>query len=436
MKKIWLKIKTNWIKIYFVVSIILIIFIYGVIIGQFRVFPFKHILQAEKAAVDLVENFKHYTHIKPEKFLRPIRYEGEGIAINKKDPSDTDLTFIVSMWQDQSGMQLINMSGVVLHSWQVSFNKAFPEADHIKEKITDWDVEPHGAILCSNGDVIFNFEYKGLVKIDQDSNIIWQLPLLTHHSVYQDQDGNLWVPGKEVSRKQNKKFPLLRPPIAEEYIYQISSNGKLIKKISILDIIYNSNEQAMLSADSKDSPYKDSIDLMHLNDIELLPQSIADQFPMFETGDIMISLRNVNLIAIIDPRTERIKWQQIGPFVRAHDPDFLPNGQISIFNNNRDNTSDGSIMGGSKIIGIRPGTKEIYQYFTETEESKFFTNILGDHQHLASGNILIVESEGGRIIEVNAEGKVVWSYINRYDQDEVYVIYNAYRVPVDYVNFN
>ena len=48
----------------------------------------------------------------------------------------------------------------------------------------------------------------------------------------------------------------------------------------------------------------------------------------------MISLRNYNLLFVVDPDTWKVKWYQIGPWRRQHDPEFNGDGTITVFNNN------------------------------------------------------------------------------------------------------
>jgi len=49
---------------------------------------------------------------------------------------------------------------------------------------------------------------------------------------------------------------------------------------------------------------------------------------------------------------------------------------------------------------------------------------------------LITESEGGRVFEVDPEGRIVWEFINRYDSDEVAEITEARIYPESYFTFN
>ena len=60
---------------------------------------------------------------------------------------------------------------------------------------------------------------------------------------------------------------------------------------------------------------------------------------------------------------------------------------------------------------------------------------MGEHEFLANGNILITESEGGRVFEINPNGKIVWEFINRYDDDHVAIIEQGLRYPESFAEF-
>jgi hypothetical protein len=44
-------------------------------------------------------------------------------------------------------------------------------------------------------------------------------------------------------------------------------------------------------------------DPLHLNDIKVLREEMASAFPTFAAGDVMISMRNLNAIAVLDQET-------------------------------------------------------------------------------------------------------------------------------------
>ena len=95
-------------------------------------------------------------------------------------------------------------------------------------------------------------------------------------------------------------------------------------------------------------------------------------------------------------------------------------------------TEDGSLFGGSKIVSVNPANGKTDVLYQGHVDQRIYTSSMGDHQILDNGNILITESNAGRIIEVNADGQIVWEYINRYSDDEVIRVGNAIRYPVDY----
>jgi len=67
-------------------------------------------------------------------------------------------------------------------------------------------------------------------------------------------------------------------------------------------------------------------DPLHLNDIEPLPASMASEYPLFDAGDLLVSLRYPDLVLVVDPDSETVKWYESRYFTRQHDPDFLGNG--------------------------------------------------------------------------------------------------------------
>ena len=172
----------------------------------------------------------------------------------------------------------------------------------------------------------------------------------------------------------------------------------------------------------------------HLNNVKILEEPKADAFPLFKAGDIMISLREISLVLVIDPDTELVKWFSTGPFLRQHDPDFLDNGHISIFDN-RGGSASGKDFGGSRILDIDPVTKKTKILYEGNENNIFYSKTRGNHQHFPNGNILITESNAGRIFEVNSSGEIVWSYINRWDEKQVITVYQAERYPSQYGEF-
>ena len=166
---------------------------------------------------------------------------------------------------------------------------------------------------------------------------------------------------------------------------------------------------------------------------------MAGAFPTFRAGDLAISLRTHNLVLVVDPRNWRVKWHQTGPWLRQHDPWFLPDGAISVFNNNaykfeldpglRSNPAGQRV---SNITKVYPSTGRATIVYGGNERQSFLTVIRGKHQPTPEGGFLITEHEAGRVFEVDAQGEVVWEFINRYDAEQVLEITGALLYPREY----
>lgn len=153
-------------------------------------------------------------------------------------------------------------------------------------------------------------------------------------------------------------------------------------------------------------------DLTHLNDVEPLSPSMASEYPLFDEGDLLVSLRSLSLVFVFDPRSMEVKWHASDPFIYQHDPDFLGNGWIGVFDNNYDLTKRGTMLGGNRIVALQPHTGAIEVRFPKPHSPQFYTNVEGKWQRLENGNMLLTESMRGRVVEVNSQGRIVWEWIH------------------------
>lgn len=65
---------------------------------------------------------------------------------------------------------------------------------------------------------------------------------------------------------------------------------------------------------------------------------MADSYPLFEAGDLLISMRNLDLVLVLDPEARTIRWHREDPWIQQHDPDFVRFGGIGILENVFDGT--------------------------------------------------------------------------------------------------
>ena len=132
-------------------------------------------------------------------------------------------------------------------------------------------------------------------------------------------------------------------------------------------------------------------------------------FPL-ENGDVLISSRHLNMIAIIDRETKQFRWEMSDfSWGGQHDPQMLENGNIILFANGDSNNVGHPF---SRVIEIDPETKEqVWVYHTKPGRD-FYSHHISGQQRLWSGNTLICEGLWGRLFEVTPDGELVWEYVN------------------------
>src|SRR5262249_21484144 len=144
-------------------------------------------------------------------------------------------------------------------------------------------------------------------------------------------------------------------------------------------------------------------DILHSNFVEVLRPELADKFPMFRPGQVLLSLRELDALIVLDPENGAVQWAARGPWRGQHDPHFLDNGRILVFDN-RGTTKD------ARVIEFDPRTQACPWCFPGAGGPSFTCPIQGRSQRLPNGNTLIVNSSDGVIMEVAPDTSVVWSF--------------------------
>jgi len=378
----------------------------------------------------------------PQPFLQPVRKPGDGVTVNERD--DDNLIMIAGFFKDTNEIRLMRRDGSVVRQWPVKFGELFPDAAAYMTTppppATDWNIDLHGALLMPDGSVVFNFDYGGLARLDRCGKVMWTLQHMTHHSVERAEGGGFWVPGRR--RNLRAEFPPFEPPHLEDLILHVSDDGRILSEISVPALLYQepaTRSVLTLRAENSQDEFGREREMVHLNKIAELPSGIAGKFPGFEAGDLMLSLRDLHLVFVVDPDTRVVKWWQVGPWIRQHDPDFAPDGTIVVFNNNaydsqllERNRSDLDLPRVTNIMAIVPASRETRVRYGGRPDQEIFTVVRGKQQVTPSGGLLITEFEAGRVLETDAGGNIIWEYVNRYDDANVAEVTEAALYPPDY----
>ena len=427
----------------FYISLLVVIYAYGVASVRYKLFPYTLLTKAISSFNLTVQEADNLTHTKPTFFLQPARYPGNGVTVNKLPPDNSDLIFMTGFFDNDNGLRLIKRNGEVVAHWKTLFNKLFTRADHLPvPPSTNWNVDIHGATINPDGSVIFNFEYSGLVKLDHCGKVLWTLPVMSHHSIVRAEHGGYWIPGRRVYPMGAKShLPPFVPPFNEDTIMHISEQGEVLKEISVPALFYPSGMLPILTATGKPF-FRDYVwgdDIVHVNKVAELTTDLAKAFPMFSAGDLLLSLRERNLLMVVDPDKQLIKWWHIGPWLRQHDADFNADGTITMFNNNIFRSSlqhlDISSVNTprvSNILAFDPKTNHTKVLYGGTKTQQLLSIIRGKQHATAGGGLFITEFEGGRAFETDSKGDIIWQYVNRYDEQHVAELTQASLYPNNY----
>ena len=391
-------------------------------------------------------------YLKPEAraagdYLQLVRGPAEPVTVHDRARAAEGLTLVVGYRPEGGfGARLVDLDGNVRHEWRARFSEVFPESPHLLWKAPDAAVAWHGVRLFPNGDLVFNFHGNsfpyggGLVRLDKDSRVLWALPRNTHHDVVADPDdeGILLVPDMHYRPEGLPEVPGLKPWFYEDTLLRVSAaDGRVLGEVSALKGVA-AGLPGLLSTNYDDHLRVESSDPLHLNAAEPLPAALAAGLPGLAAGDLLVSLRNVNALAVLDPRTGLAKRAIVGPFAKQHDGDWLPGGRIMLF----DNRGGDPACGGSRILELDYVTGAVTWSFDGCgTQAGFLSELRGMQQVLPNGNVLVAETMRGRVFEVAREDRrIVWEYRNVLERTgdggaRVGIVTHAERVPPEALGF-
>ncbi|HVG09880.1 MAG TPA: arylsulfotransferase family protein [Thermoanaerobaculia bacterium] len=306
---------------------------------------------------------------------------------------------------------LLDHKGRTLHRWRYPLRRLWPElaSDPGMKKLEYW----RRAWLFPNGELLAIYEGLGIVKLDARSNVLWSRRGGFHHDLQVQADGRIWV----LDRSGRERM-------LEDFVTVLSPEGGVVRKISLLRALERSRFAPLLQRTERAG------DVLHTNTLEVLDGRHASQDPAFRKGNVLLSILRLDALAVLDPEREEIVWARTGSWRRQHQPTFLDDGGLLLF----DNRGPGGER--SRVIEIDPRTGRVRWQFGGVPGVELFSKTLGSCQRLPNGNTLITESEGGRALEVTRAGRVVWELHNPNRTGErgelVAVLFEVIRLPEEF----
>jgi Arylsulfotransferase (ASST) len=394
------------------VSVVFLAFVAGSLTMISEVFPSRYLADAYKGGLAFYHKMTQYNAPYQYDLWRAARTAEQGVTIYDPAKAYNGLTLYTSGHAQKAF--LVDMEGRVVHEWGVPFSQIWDPSAQVKRPQPDTHIYIEKAVLYPNGDLLAVYVAVGdtpwgygLVKMDKDSNILWKYLAHAHHDVDVASDGNIYVLTQAIGKDDLPEYGHLKAPRIDDYVAVLSSQGEEIKKIRLIDAMLRSPYKRLFDI----VPWyvsKGAGDYLHTNSIEVLDGTRTQRLPEASDGRVLLSFREISTLAILDIEKEEIVWAVRGPWLRQHDPDLLPNGNMLVFDN-QGNIGPGGI---TRVIEFDPSTLQIVWTYSGTPEQPFDSEARSSQERLPNGNTLITEAEGGRLFEVTPQGEIVWNYIN------------------------
>lgn len=437
----WAPRRHETLKYAFYASFILLVALasgaYGVAAGVYRLWPYTQI----RLLKDEVQFYWSDLNGGMDRVLLPARGTtrddhqpltgdisfGASTPVIAIDPSVQGDTIVVGSFDFDTGFEhaalLIDRQGAVKHVWHLHEK----EIDHVARREARFKI-PHGFSALTDGSVVFAFDGGvSLQRFDACSRSIWSHTDHYHHSVKLDEaQEHVWSLLNYDPSDEDRQDQALRDGIVKVRI----SDGEIVNSFTTRDIIDANPRLDVFGArqlEERFGGYRWEADALHSNDADPLPESMASAFPEFEAGDLLISHRSINMVTVVDPESHEVKWFTTGHMRRQHDPDWQPDGTISIYDNNMH-------RGASHIIRIDPDRPHEVETIVDGTESGFYSWQQGKHQITEAGTVLVSSPQQGRVLEYDAAGNVVFEFINAYDGGDEHRLFvtQAIRIPETY----
>ncbi len=442
------------------ISILLLGFAYGIAAGHYRFFPHDEIERVGRALFgsrspvveDNVPAGRWYERRVPApegaaereavESLSRLGYLGgysgatgeNGVTFLDAPRVQEGLTLFSS--GHAPSVQLIDAGGEVVHRWEVAFADLWPNELPFRTR-QDHKQFIRRARLLPGGDLLIIFEYIGIARLDASSKVLWKNLGRNHHDLDVAADGSIvTLARRELSpAEMAAQYPGFDTPeegILDDELVLLDASGVELNRFSLFESLYRSDYATLLNTSQ-------GWDVLHANSVDIVTNADPGLGPMIANGDVLVSFRNLNAVASVDPADGSIRWMLSGKWRWQHQAQLLDNGNILLLDNLGGNTEAPFLLDKSQVLEVDPRTQEIVWRYGGSDESPFFTYLLGYVQRLPNGNTLITESTQGRIFEVTEQGELVWEFFNPHragENDElIATVMGARRLGVEDLAF-
>jgi len=415
----------------FLLGLAMLLFVAGSASCEFRWPIYKALLSSPSASLGAwMQRMELTSDVLESDLWHVTDYEQRGVVRHDTNQAFDGYTLFTSA--HSTSAYLVDMKGRTVHRWSRSFRDVWNNPPHIPRPVPDRFIHWRRVHLFPNGDLLAIFVGVGdspcgygLVKIEKDSNIVWKYAGNVHHDLDVQPDGSIvtltheFRPPHEIPHLYTERQTSYT---LDDYVVRLSPDGEQLQKVSVLEALAKSPYDGILRVVENFE-----WDPLHANSVDVIDSAFAERHAFSQPGQILISLRSRDVLAILDMDDSRIAWATYGPFHRQHDAEVLSNGNLLVF----DNRGHAGPGGPTRIIELDPASLEVRWSFAGDEAEWLYSRTRGMQQVLPNHNLLITEADGGRILEVTRDGDIVWEFRNpnlhENDQKHIGVVCGAFR---------
>ncbi len=279
------------------------------------------------------------------------------------------------------------------------------------------------AFVEESGELVFHFRSSPLYKYDVCQNLIWtNTDFAFHHALERDQDGNYWTPGNYLGEL---RFDDVDEKFHDDFLVKVSPEGEVLYAKSGMDILEQNGLRNRIY-----TPDTYVYDPLHLNDVEPMLQD----GPHWNQGDVFLSIPHLNMIMQFRPETDEMIWLTQDVMLHQHDVDVLDEHRIAYFDNRRVTGAFGDYVKGPNEIQVydfRDGSTTS-PWREQLAEEDVRTVSQGLFSITEDGSVMAEDTNAGRIVMFNPAGELVWEYVNKDDNGNLYTANWTRYLEADY----
>jgi hypothetical protein len=321
---------------------------------------------------------------------------------------------------------LTDLEGRILHTWRVPSHQGSEVPYSQSGRSLFCRLLPNGDLaVITSGQSADGVSDDAFFLMDWNSRLILSLRTpIPHHDVAVEPGGTYLVPFLSPVLKFGDLV------VNFDSIVRIHRDGKQTPvwssygRLEELRAIHGSSPLDPVMRGTKKPSDKGAFDYYHLNTVEILPDTpLSARDRRFRKGNLLICLRNVNLVAVLDRDSKKVVWSWgMEVLDHPHMPTMLPNGHVLVFDN-------GERRDYSRVLEVEPVSKKIVWEYRGDPPHSFTSATRGSAQRLPNGNTLICEATNGRAFEVTRVGKIVWEFLNPVVNGQRRTFYRFERLP-------